>query len=59
MASPNEFHTYAHECLEWAYEAQTEEHREQFLSLARARTHAALRRQGVMIPIDTKPRRVD
>ena len=52
MASANEFHTYAHECLQWAYEAQSEERREQFLSLARAWTHAALRRKGVMIPID-------
>ena len=54
MASANEFHTYAHECLKWAYEAKTEDRREQFLSLARVWTHAALRRVGVMIPIDRR-----
>ena len=37
-----------------AYEAKTEDRREQFLSLARVWTHAALRRVGVMIPIDRR-----
>ena len=46
MASANEFHTYAHECLKWAYEAKTEGRREQFLSLARVWTHAALAEGG-------------
>jgi hypothetical protein len=59
MAKADEYHAYARECRQWASSAKSEDQREQFLSLGRTWTHAALRIEGVMVPInpDTLPRK--
>jgi hypothetical protein len=50
MATVNEFRQFADECLRWAADAESEEHRNAFLGMARAWTQAALRMEGVLIP---------
>ncbi len=59
MAKADEYHAYARECRQWASSPKSEDQREQFLSLGRAWTHAALQIEGVMVPInpDTLPRK--
>jgi hypothetical protein len=51
MATVAEYHQYAEECLRWATKAKTEEERKAFLDMARAWTGAALRIEGVLVPI--------
>jgi hypothetical protein len=48
--SHHAYQQYAEECLRWADEADSEQHRELFLSMARAWTQADLILKGVMIP---------
>jgi hypothetical protein len=45
-----DYQQYAEECLRWADEADSEQHRELFLSMARAWTQADLILKGVMVP---------
>jgi hypothetical protein len=45
-----QYQEYAEECLRWADEADTEQHRELFLSMAKAWKQAGLRMEGVLIP---------
>ena len=45
-----DYQNYAEECLRWADEADSEQHRELFLSMARAWTQADLILKGVMVP---------
>jgi hypothetical protein len=52
METAAEYHQYARECLQWAAEAQTADQRKEFLSMARAWTEAALRVEGVLVPIE-------
>jgi hypothetical protein len=42
MATTDEYHQYARECLQSASKAQSEQERKQFVSMARAWTQAAL-----------------
>jgi hypothetical protein len=51
MATAAEYHQYARECLEWADEAESEDQRKHFLGMARAWTQAALRLEGLMVPL--------
>jgi hypothetical protein len=44
------YQEYAEECLRWADEADTDEHRELFLNMAKAWKWAALRMEEVPIP---------
>jgi hypothetical protein len=46
MSTADEYHKFARDCLRWAARARTEEQREQFLSLARNWTEAALEIEG-------------
>jgi hypothetical protein len=55
MATADEYRTYAHECLKWASESETEEQQSLFLGLARSWTCAALRIEGVMVVIEKNP----
>ncbi len=57
MAKADEYHAYARECRQWASSAKSEDQREQFLSLGRTWTHAALRIEGVMVPIEFRSTR--
>ena len=50
LESHHAYQQYAEECLRWADEADSEQHRELFLSMARAWTQADLILKGVMIP---------
>jgi hypothetical protein len=52
MATAAEYHQYARECLQWADETQTKDQRKEFLSMAHAWTEAALRVEGVLVPIE-------
>ena len=45
-----DYQQYAEERLRWADEADSEQHRELFLSMARAWTQADLILKGVMVP---------
>jgi hypothetical protein len=45
-----DYQQYAEECLRWADEVDNEQHRELFLSMARAWTQADLILKGVMVP---------
>ena len=45
-----DYQQYAKECLRWADEADSEQHCELFLSMARVWTQADLILKGVMIP---------
>jgi hypothetical protein len=45
-----DYRQFAEECLRWADEADSEQHRELFLSMARAWTQADLILKGVMVP---------
>ena len=51
MATAAEYHQYARECLQWADEAESEAQRKHFLGMARAWTHAALRLEGLLVPL--------
>jgi hypothetical protein len=46
MATADEYHEYARECLIAAAKAETEDRRQQFIDIARTWTEAALRLQG-------------
>ena len=48
--SYRDYQRYAEECLRWADAADSEQHRELFLSMARAWTQADLILKGVMVP---------
>ena len=48
--SYRDYQQYAEECLRWADKADSEQHRELFLSMARAWTQADLILKGVMVP---------
>jgi hypothetical protein len=48
--SHHDYQQYAEECLRWADEADSEQHRELFLGMARAWTQADLISKGVMVP---------
>ena len=50
MSTIDEYHTYAHDCLRWAATAQTEEQRNQLLTLADDWTQSALGLEGVFVP---------
>jgi len=45
-----DYQNYAEECLRWADEADSEQHRELFLGMARAWTQADLILKGVVVP---------
>ena len=47
--SYRDYQQYAEECLRWADKADSEQHRELFLSMARAWTQADLILRGVMV----------
>jgi hypothetical protein len=51
MKTADEYQQYAEECIRAASEAKTEEERKAFLDMARAWTEAALRIQGVLVPV--------
>ena len=46
MTTVDEYRRFAEECLKWATEADTEEFRQSFLSMARDWTLAAMRLEG-------------
>jgi hypothetical protein len=48
MATADEYHQYARECLETAAKATTENQRKQFMDMAHAWTLAALRLEGLV-----------
>jgi hypothetical protein len=50
MATVKDFREFADECMRWAVQAHTEDHRKAFLQMASAWTQAALRLEGVLIP---------
>lgn len=54
MATVSEYRQYAEECLRWAAEAETEEDRNALLDLARDWTLAAMRLEGVLVPVDAR-----
>lgn len=51
MATADEYHQYARECLQYASEAQSDHERKQFLNLARAWTQVALQSEGEPEPM--------
>jgi hypothetical protein len=51
MATAADYRQYAREALQLATRAQTEDQRQNFLSMARIWTEAALRVEGVLVPI--------
>jgi hypothetical protein len=55
MATADEYHQYARECLQWAAEAENEEQRNNFLAMARTWTHAALQVASARVPIKDHP----
>jgi hypothetical protein len=52
MTTADEYQQYAEECVRAASEAETEKERKAFLDMARAWTQAALRIEGVLVPIE-------
>ena len=54
MATANEYRTYARECLQWASETDAEDQRIRFLNMARSWTHAALRIDGILVPVQSE-----
>jgi len=55
MASAEEYHRYAKECLESAARAESEIERNNFMDMARAWTLAALDLDGARVTEATKP----
>jgi hypothetical protein len=54
MATADEYHQYARECLQWASEAENEEQRKNFLAMARTWTQAALQVAGTLAAIEDR-----
>jgi hypothetical protein len=52
MATAAVYHQYAREAVQSASKAKTEIERQHFLSMARTWTEAALRVEGVVVPIE-------
>jgi hypothetical protein len=48
--SCRQYKEYAEECLRWVDEADTDQHRELFLNIAKALMQAALRIEGLLVP---------
>jgi hypothetical protein len=61
MTTADEYRQYAHECIQWAKEAETDDQRQSFLNMARDWTLAALRitmtpRQSKQLSAATPPK---
>jgi hypothetical protein len=56
MIAAAEYREYAHECVRWAAEAESEEMRAAFLAMAQQWMEAALRIDGVIAPDKTENR---
>jgi hypothetical protein len=52
VKTTDEYQQYAEECIRWAAHATSEDERKAFLDMARAWTQAALRIEGVLVPIE-------
>jgi hypothetical protein len=55
MSIPEDYQTYAQECLAWAREAKDDAERKAFLDMARAWTQAAAKVNSGVVPIDIEP----